>query len=417
MSELDPSFASQARQFTGAEVPLNPSEIIVSRSDGRGVVLSGNAVFQRMTGRSWDELLGAPHKVIRHPDMPKAVFHLMWARLQAGLPIGAYVKNRDKAGGYYWVFAVIAPTQDGYISIRIKPMGPMRSKVEALYADLLKAEQAENGLKPEESANRLKEEIKALGFSNYAAFQATAIAEEFEARAKHLGEDLDQPQRRFLNMSRAISDVRRETTEMTEAFKAIRTVPMNMRIIASRLENAGGPISAISVNYSQMLEEMSTWVKTFVDGEDCVFALIRDAILNGQFLGFVAVIEELAHDIINNQKDSYPNNIDVEADLAALETNRSKFLGETAQALGAVETEAKRFGRSVLDMKRYVTGLSSTRMMCKIENAALMDSGSDLAGVVEQLDACQDEIEARLAKIVELNAVIQGNVSMLRSLL
>ena len=131
MSELDPSFTSQARQFTGAEVPLNPSEIIVSRSDGRGVVLSGNAVFQRMTGRSWDELLGAPHKVIRHPDMPKAVFHLMWARLQAGLPIGAYVKNRDKAGGYYWVFAVIAPTQDGYISVRIKPMGPMRSKVEA----------------------------------------------------------------------------------------------------------------------------------------------------------------------------------------------------------------------------------------------------------------------------------------------
>jgi aerotaxis receptor len=162
---------------------------------------------------------------------------------------------------------------------------------------------------------------------------------------------------------------------------------------------------------------MSTWVKTFVDGEDCVFALIRDAILNGQFLGFVAVIEALAHDIINSQKGSYPENIDVEADLAALETNRSKFLKETAQALGAVETEAKRFGRSVLDMKRYVTGLSSTRMMCKIENAALMDSGSDLAGVVEQLDACQDEIEARLAKIVELNAVIQGNVSMLRSLL
>jgi aerotaxis receptor len=68
-------------------------------------------------------------------------------------------------------------------------------------------------------------------------------------------------------------------------------------------------------------------------------------------------------------------------------------------------------------MKRYVTGLSSTRMMCKIENAALANSGEALAGVVEQLDACQNEIEARLSRIVELNAVIQSNTSMLRTLL
>jgi aerotaxis receptor len=89
---------------------------------------------------------------------------------------------------------------------------------------------------------------------------------------------------------------------------------------------------------------------------------------------------------------------------------------EMVTCLQNVETEAKRFARSVLDMKRYVTGLSSTRMMCKIESAALSNSGSELAGIVEQLDECQNEIEDRLARIVELNSVIQGNTTMLRSL-
>lgn len=416
MTELNPLLASEARQYTSTEVPFHASEIIVSRSDKRGVVVSGNSVFQRMTGRDWDELNGAPHKVIRHPDTPKAVFHLMWDWLKADKPIGAYVKNRDKSGRYYWVFAVVCPTEDGYVSVRLKPTGSMLEKIQPIYATLLRREK-EEGITPAESAEELLKAVRDMGFSSYTSFQATAVAEEFEARQKFLGLNLDQLQKRFLNMSRAISEVRVETTEMTEAFKAIRTVPMNMRIIASRLEHAGGPISAISVNYSQMLEEMSTWVRTFVDGESCVFALIRDAILNGQFLSFVSTIEDLAHDAIAADSGSYPDHLDPAADMSALAINRKRYLAETAAALGAVETEAMRFGRSVLDMKRYVTGLSSTRMMCKIENAALQDSGTALAGVVEQLDACQNEIEARLAKIVELNAVIQGNTSMLRSLL
>jgi hypothetical protein len=196
---------------------------------------------------------------------------------------------------------------------------------------------------------------------------------------------------------------------------------MNMRIIASRLESAGGPISAISVNYSQMLEEMSTWVDTFVDGDACVFARIRDAIFKGQFLGFATQIEREMIGIFEEEREKfgavYPSNVSTETEAACCEEVRNSFLEATAGSLGDVETEAKRFARSVLDMKRYVTGLSSTRMMCKIESAALNNSGTALSGIVEQLDACQDEIERRLARVVELNSVIQGNTAMLRSLI
>jgi aerotaxis receptor len=223
-------------------------------------------------------------------------------------------------------------------------------------------------------------------------------------------------QRRFLEMSKAIEDVQREICEMTEAFKAIRTVPLNMRLIASRLEQAGGPISAISVNYSQMLEEMSTWVTTFAGGEACVFARIRDAILNGQFHGFATAVQaEMIEQFREEGGGTGP--ADLKAETAGMEAQRRAFLGHTDASLREVELEARRFARSVLDMKRYVTGLSSTRMMCKIESATLADLGAALSGIVEQLDSCQDEIEGRLARVVELNAIVQNNTAMLRSLI
>ncbi|MEN9060866.1 hypothetical protein [Ponticoccus litoralis] len=161
-------------------------------------------------------------------------------------------------------------------------------------------------------------------------------------------------------------------------------------------------------------------MKTFVDGEACVFARIRDAIFTGQFLGFASAIEEEMIGVfgkeIRNFPEAYPTTVVPAREVEEVEVHRRHFMDQTAASLTAVEAEAKHFARSVLDMKRYVTGLSSTRMMCKIESAALSESGAALVGIVEQLDACQNEIEQRLARVVELNSVIQGNTSMLRSL-
>ncbi|KUF12693.1 PAS domain-containing protein [Pseudoponticoccus marisrubri] len=413
MTDLSPSLVNDA---SANEASFHLNELFYSRTDTRGVIRAGNSVFHRVAGFEWEELIGAPHKIVRHPDMPRGLFHLMWERIKDGRPTGAYVKNRRKCGRFYWVFALVSPTEGGYISTRIKPSSPLHRMVTELYAEMARREQAQ-GVSPADSAAWLRATLREKGYPNYEMFQADAIAAEYEARARQLGQPVGQVQKRFLDMSRAIGEVQRETSEMTEAFKAIRTVPMNMRLIASRLENAGGPISAISVNYSQMLEEMTTWVNTFVDGEACVFAKIRDAIRLGQFLGFASVVEKEMIEIFQEIEASYPDSIDIGAEVALLEEHRKMYLDMTGDALMSVEREARRFARSVLDMKRYVTGLSSTRMMCKIESATLSGSGTALNGIVEQLDDCQNEIEQRLARIVELNSVIQNNTAMLRSLI
>ncbi len=89
------------------EAPFKIDETFYSRTDERGVIKSGNFVFRRVADYSWDEMIGAPHKIIRHPDMPKAVFWLLWDTIKRGEAIGAYVKNLAKDGLYYWVFAVV----------------------------------------------------------------------------------------------------------------------------------------------------------------------------------------------------------------------------------------------------------------------------------------------------------------------
>jgi len=348
--------------------------------------------------------------------MPKGVFQLMWDRIKSGKPTGAYVKNRRICGRFYWVFALVSPTEDGYISTRIKPTSPMRGAAEEFYAALLQREK-EEGLSPQDSAKALEAWVRAQGFASYDTFQSHALAQEFEARARQITQPLAADLKRYIDMSNAIGGVHAETSSMTETFQSIRTVPLNMRIIASRLENVGGPISAISVNYSQMLEEMSTWVKTFVDGDSCVFARIRDAILTGQFLAFAAAVESEMVAAFGQTDQSYPTSLDIPGEVALVSEHEARFRRQAAEKLVSVEREARRFAQSVLDMKRFVTGLSSTRMMCKIESASLPDAGTALNGIVEQLDECQSEIEKRLARIMELNAIIQSNTSMLRSML
>ena len=119
------------------EVPFIFDELFFSRTDGRGVILAGNSVFQRVSHYSWNELIKKPHNVIRHPDMPKGVFWLLWDTIKRGDPVGAYVKNRAKDGRYYWVFAIITPVEGGYLSVRLKPSSDLFAVVAQEYKSLL----------------------------------------------------------------------------------------------------------------------------------------------------------------------------------------------------------------------------------------------------------------------------------------
>ncbi len=95
---------------TQNERTFGKDEIIVSKTDLKGRITYVNRVFMRIADFTERELLGQPHSVIRHPDMPRCIFKLLWETLEAKKEIFAYVKNMTKTGDHYWVFAHVTPS-------------------------------------------------------------------------------------------------------------------------------------------------------------------------------------------------------------------------------------------------------------------------------------------------------------------
>lgn len=132
----------------GEELHFDENLFIVSKTDLKGRITYANDLFIEMSGYTEKELLGKPHNILRHPDMPKAIFQLLWDRVQAKNEVFAYVKNRTKHHYYYWVHAYITPIIDtktnqviGYHSVRRAPNPKGLEVIAPLYQKMLAAEQ------------------------------------------------------------------------------------------------------------------------------------------------------------------------------------------------------------------------------------------------------------------------------------
>jgi PAS domain S-box-containing protein len=130
---------------TGRSRSFGIDEVIVTKTDLQGRLTYVNDVFLRVAGYDEHEVLGKPHSIIRHPDMPRAVFGLLWREIQAGNEIFAYVDNLAKDGANYWVFAHVTPTRVngrivGYHSNRRVPERSAIEAIQPIYRQLLAEE-------------------------------------------------------------------------------------------------------------------------------------------------------------------------------------------------------------------------------------------------------------------------------------
>ncbi len=134
-------------QLTGVEIPFDADEIIVSKTDLTGKITYGNRLFYRLAGLPEKDCIGVQHNLVRNPNMPRAVFELLWKTIENGEEIFAYVVNRSKNGDHYWVFAHVTPSRDssgniiGYHSNRRVPNRQVLNQhIEPLYKQLLTVE-------------------------------------------------------------------------------------------------------------------------------------------------------------------------------------------------------------------------------------------------------------------------------------
>ena len=162
---------------TGREVMLEARDFIVSKTDTQGRIVYANRIFMRISGYSEGELLGKQHNIVRHPDMPRGVFKLLWGTIAGGSECFAYVKNLCKNGDHYWVFANVTPDYGprgeiiGYFSVRRRPTRDAVNYFSQLYAEMLRVEQQAGAKQAiEASSALLARTITEKGYENYETF-------------------------------------------------------------------------------------------------------------------------------------------------------------------------------------------------------------------------------------------------------
>ncbi len=389
-------------------------ELFFSTTDRKGVIRSGNDVFVRVSAYSEAELVGSPHNLIRHPDMPRAVFQLLWDEILAGRPIAAYVKNRAKDGAFYWVMAVVVPAGDDFLSVRLKPTSPLFGAVDGLYAELrqleLSIESGEGKARKRAiaaSSELLGQRLGELGFADYQAFMRVALAAELAAREEALGERARPAEpadgqllesvrdgvgsvlrfldRQFADLNGYVeldADLSRRSGFVAELAASIRLFSLNALIGATRLGSSGAALGAVahlmgvaSVRVTAILRDLTAAISGTVDQlSELVFAI---SVCKLQAEMTVEFARELLRSAVEEGDASHDAR--VRNDVGLLIRSVNDELRSIAGSLDALHARLHDVSGAGARLTRELSGLRALQVNGRIEAAAF--GGTDARGV------------------------------------
>ncbi|MCW1956842.1 PAS domain-containing protein [uncultured Lentibacter sp.] len=340
--------------------------ILVSETDFRGVIRFANKSFCEVAEYKEAELLNAPHKIVRHPTMPKGAFHLVWERIKQGLPTSAYIKNRCKNGQTYWVFATVLPYKDGFISVRIKPQGKNFEAVEGLYRQVYEAEQT--GATVEQSAALILSAVKGLGYGDYADFSFQALNEEYQFREAN---NVLKWTGHLETLAEKVADTDRLIEKIAQGFDQVCGEPVNLRVLSGQLGDAGIALGCIAQNYEIMALEMQKLLEKLRCQDGGVLERMDGGILAGLYASQVASLI---------QQSGHAGSLEAEQNHIIWFTEKSRLGFNEVVALGAALPDTCR------QIRRRINGLDVVKMLCRVESERMHAQDSGLSGIIDRLE-------------------------------
>ena len=374
------------------------SELFVSTTDRKGIITGFNEVFVRIAAYPGDELLQKPHNIIRHPDMPRCVFKLLWDYILDGKPIGAYVKNMAKTGEYYWVFALVVPIDDGFLSVRLKPTSKIFSTVMELYNTLLTHENSHGkdwrkGMK--QSGDLLMASIMELGFESYEDFMLHALREEMQLRQQHLsvtakGTTTNNQKQLWtiFKQVEALNSLRQDLTERAAYFNKtgfeITKIALNASIMAAKLAKQGAALGIISEEVSKVASEIITESKCFATEVDRLKKTLQHASL---LVALCVLLSEML-EFSKSSQENYPASLVTGYQKALRQCD--SYTRELTEVISLFSFRIDTLSKFLLNLQlAYITGKSI---------AVRTNHGGDFAALLDQLfrvsETSRDELEA-----------------------
>lgn len=396
----------------GREVPFAAEDLIYSRTDDRGVIRAANSVFQRLSGYDWSDLIGAPHRIVRHPDMPKGFFHIFWSQLKKGEPAVGYVKNRSKDGRYYWVLANAIPCPGGFFSIRIRAASEVFDLIRREYVAVVQREQQEN-LRPEASAAVLLQRLNDLGFEDYPHFMSHAIEKEVQCRSAAIGRDFGRDGRQISDVVDRLVDAIKEQAHLVTRFRDLMLLPVNMRLVAARLEPQGGPISQISMNYKSASDEIGARLASFVSGDANLCRRMVAAVRRSLVLNRCAQLQSEMVGRYDRYDPAYAG-IDRRVELQAMQEAESVCTRLADEGLAQSVHLAGELNDASADVRRMILGLDTIRILGRVESRRDLAAEASMSATIDQIDRVQGEISDSLKRLSDQAAFIHAVLIQLR---
>lgn len=381
------SYASDA-------VTFDPRVILVSRTDTRGVIQMVNQSFEQISGYDHSELIGAPHKLVRHPEMPKTVFWLLWRALQTGKSMGAFVKNQTKAGKYYWVFATVFPVEGGFLSARLKPTPEAVAFIEPLYTELLALERA-GDLTLEESAAHFTGQLRDHGYETYTAFMGAMLADQWMARAAHTKVMHDPTPAQLQTLLEIWHDIETARRTLGAAHEEIIHTPANLRVQAAHLNDAGVALSVIASNFTVLGEDICQMLDLFSTKS----AAATEALLMARFeVSSGSVLRAVLRQ--SQRETSALHSADGAEEIALLSRETARLERKSEEAFVLVQKALRAFSDAADETAGVVNGLSVAKVMCEIEHAHLSTGyKTSIAATIAELDTFQNRASSQLASL------------------
>lgn len=375
------------------EVDYPSEQLLASATDTRGVIAYANQEFCNVAHMSRDYLIGAPHKVVRHPEMPRGIFHLMWERLHAGLPVCTYVKNSTGDGRFYWVFATITPTRDGFLSVRIKPRSDFFALTREIYTAML-AEEA-RGLPPDKSAEWFLDRLAEQGHSSFSAFSDAALTAEYSLR-EDIDRSADSELLRIAQLAEMLNESDKLVQQIINIFQQVRGEPINLRILSGRLEGAGVAIGTISKNYETMSADMYQMIERLRCDDTGLLVRMRGALVHAHSAAQIADLMDLTARQSAAKHDAVSRNQDGREILHA----QAEKLSEISRAAVA---EVAALGKLIPDvcrqLRRRINGLDLVKLLCRVESGRMSEVDSGLVGIIHRLEEAHHQTDRHLAAL------------------
>ena len=395
-------------------------ESFFSLTDEKSYIRYGNSVFTRISAYEEHELIGNPHNVIRHPDMPRGFFHIFWEYLKSNRTIAGYVKNLAKDGRYYWVLAVSTPCRGGFLSIRVKPSSKLFNHAKEIYAKALKFEkEIENreGKKvaAEKSHEFLLEQLNELGYNSYEKFMKDAVKQELTSRADIIGEvELDVPttygadpesvpyielqsataesSRIFAEIFSSLgvfhqlaSELPNRRKNMEELGPTLSFLALNTHISASKLGDVGATLSVISQNIRSLSKETDRLIDDLLKQIETLCDAAEELEFNVEF---ASLASEICYFLSSELQDQNPAdrdpNIGEWIDTVTHElVKRSRLIFEQLNSLNKLSNA---LSCDATSLSSKVSQMRVAQLNGRIEMATIDVSGNFLSIFEEILD-------------------------------